>query len=245
VESVRVLIVDDEPPARRELRRLLAAHPNVEVVQEAGSSAQAEVMLRGDPPDVVFLDIQLREDSGLDIVPAVPEKTAIVFVTAFDQYAVRAFELNALDYLLKPVEPERLALALQRVGARDGSHRAQVSAQPARPLDSRDWLFVRSGDRAEFVGVAGITHITAHGDYSLVRTRDGAERLLHVSLNEWERRLPANDFLRIHRSAIVNLQFVVKVEPWTNHGFRVHVKGALEPLTMSRRYAGRMRERMG
>ena len=215
------------------------------LVGEAGSSAQAEVMLRTEPPDLVFLDIQLREGSGLDIVPTVPEKAALVFVSAFEHYAVRAFELNALDYLLKPVEPERLALALRRVGARDGSRPAPIATRSEGPLDSRDWLFVRSGDRAEFVGIAGITSIAAEGDYSLVRTRDGSERLLHTSLNEWERRLPASDFLRIHRSAIVNLRFVTKVEPWTNQGFLVHVEGAPKPLTMSRRYAGRMRERMG
>jgi two-component system LytT family response regulator len=242
---VRVLIVDDEPPARRELRRLLAAHAEVEDVREAGSSAEAEALLRADPPDVVFLDIQLREASGLDVVPAVPERTAIVFVTAFDQYAVRAFELNALDYLLKPVEPERLAIALQRMRAREGSRPAGPPPRSERALDARDWLFVRSGERVEFVGVASITHISADGDYSLVRSHDGSERLLHLALNEWERRLPSNDFLRIHRSTIVNLHFVTKVEPWTNHGFRVHVQGAPEPLTMSRRYAGRMRTRMG
>ena len=242
---MRVLIVDDEPPARREMRRLLAAHPEVDVVQEAASGAQAGLMLRADPPDVVFLDIQLRESSGLDIVPAVPAKTAIVFVSAFDQYAVRAFELNALDYLLKPVEPERLALALRRVAAREAAPYAAPAMAREGPLDSRDWLFVRNGERAEFVGVAGITHITADGDYSLVRTQDGARHLFHIPLNEWERRLPEKDFLRIHRSAIVNLRFVTRIEPWTNQGFRVFVEGAAEPLTMSRRYAGRVRARMG
>jgi two-component system LytT family response regulator len=244
---MRALIVDDEPPARRELRRLLAAHPEVDIVGEAGTCAQAAAMLSRDPPDVVFLDIQLGTMSGMDVVPAVPPATAIVFVTAFDGFAVRAFELNALDYLLKPVEPERLASTLQRVAARGGagSDSDPDPARPATPLEIKDWLFLRSGERAAFVGVATITHITADGDYSCVRTAAGAEWFAHVPLGDWERRLPASDFLRIHRSTIVNLAFVTQVEPWSNHGFLVHLKGAAAPLTMSRRYAGKMRQNLG
>ena len=239
------MIVDDEPPARRELRRLLANHPDVEIVGEAGSARDAQAMLDRDPPDVLFLDIQLRENSGLDLVPDVPEKTAVVFVTAFDKYALRAFDLNALDYLLKPVEPERLALALRRATERAAPAPRPAGAESARPLEPGDWLFLRSGEHAEFVSVTNVTAITADADYSLVRALDGTERLAHVSLNEWERKLPASDFLRIHRSAIVNLKFVAKVEPWTNGGFLVHVKGVVAPLTMSRRFAARMRSRMG
>ena len=244
---MRALIVDDEPPARRELRRLLAAHPDVEIVGEAASSAQAEAMLRQDPPDVVFLDIQLGTTSGMDVVPFAPPHTAIVFVTAFDSFAVRAFELNALDYLLKPVEPERLASTLLRVAARRGAstHSHSSQARPAAPFEKKDWLFLRSGERAEFVSVATITHIVADGDYSCVITANGTKRLAHVPLSDWEQRLPASDFLRIHRSAIVNLRFVTKVEPWSNGGFLVHMKGTPAPLTMSRRYAGRMRESLG
>ncbi len=243
---MRALIVDDEPPARRELRRLLAAHPEVEIVGEAGSARAAQAMLRDDPPDVVFLDIQLRESSGLDLVPAVESRTAIVFVTAFDRHAVRAFELNALDYLLKPVEPERLAIALRRVAERAAaSPPVAAPLEPeSSPLESRDWLFLKSGERAEFVAVGDITHITAEGDYSLVHSVGGVSRLAHVSLQDWERRLPAQEFLRIHRSTIVNLRHVLRLEAWTNQGYRVHVRGVPEPLTISRRYAGRMKERM-
>ena len=241
---MRVVIVDDEPPARRELRRLLAVHPEVEIVGEASSARDAATLLARDPPDVLFLDIQLRENSGLDMVPAVPAETSVVFVTAFDQYAVRAFELNALDYLLKPIDPERLALALRRAAARAAPASPRPRTEAARRLEPLDWLFIRSGERAEFVAVANVTAITANADYSRVRTVEGAERLAHVSLNEWERRLPVHHFLRIHRSAIVNVRFVTEVEPWTNGGFLVHVKGVAEPLKMSRRYAVHMRERM-
>jgi two-component system LytT family response regulator len=239
---VRALIVDDEPPARRELRRLLVAHSNVEVVGEATSTLEAASQIAADPPDVVFLDIQLGSKSGMELVPSVPASTAIVFVTAFDRYAVRAFELNALDYLLKPVEPERLAVALGRVAARAS---APSLTPPSSSLDTRDWLFLRDGEHAEFVAVATITHITAQGDYSSIVTSDGRDRLAHVALADWERRLPAGDFLRIHRSTIVNLGFVTRVEPEVEHRFVVHVKGAKEPLAMSRRHMARVRAILG
>jgi len=240
---VRVLIVDDEPPARRELRRLLAAHSGIEIVGEASSAREANELVRAATPDLVLLDVHLGDGSGFDLLPAVPENTAIVFVTAFDRYAVRAFELNALDYLLKPVEPERLALALRR--AREHAAESRGIEPHPRSLETTDWVFIRAGERAEFVAVSTITHITAEGDYSMLHTADGVSRLAPSSLHLWERRLPASDFLRIHRSAIVSLRFVARVEPWTNQGFRVHVRGAREPLTMSRRYAGRMKARIG
>jgi two-component system LytT family response regulator len=244
---VRALIVDDEPLGRRELRRLLEAHPEVEVIGEAATREEAESLLRRSAPDVVFLDIRLGSASGMDLVPHVPPQTAIVFVTAFDRYAVRAFELNALDYLLKPVEPERLALTLKRVSGPDAPWSVRSEAGTSSPVayEPSDWLFLRDRDRVEFVAVASVTHLTSDGDYTHVWTADGTDRLAKISLNAWERRLPPGDFLRIHRSAIVNLRFVRSVEPATNHGYWVHVRGRNTPLTMSRRHASRMRQRLG
>jgi DNA-binding LytR/AlgR family response regulator len=149
---------------------------------------------------------------------------------------------------------ERGSAADSRVpGAATRGERARHSEPPGAsaragsgtPFEARDWLFFRSGERAEFVAVMNVTAITADADYSRVRTVDGAERLAHVPLGDWERRLPASEFLRIHRSSIVNLTFVTSIEPWTNGGFLVHVRDITAPLTMSRRYAGRMRARMG
>lgn len=239
---VRVVIVDDEPPARRELRRLLSVEAGVKVVGEAASVEEAAALLSRETPDLVFLDVRLRDGSGLDIVSKVPPRTAIVFVTAFDEYAIRAFEVNALDYLLKPVESERLTLALRRVADRE----TRVPPPPRAPvLESGDWLFLRSEHDAGFLSVEEISTIVACADYSIVRNSHGKERMVHVSLNDWERRLPPGDFARIHRSAIVNLRSVLSVEPVASGGYLVHVRGDAKPLTMSRRFAFRLKRRLG
>ena len=235
---LRALIVDDEPLARRELARLLAAEGMVTVVGEAADVAGASRALSRDPPDVLFLDIRLGRESGFTVLPSLPPATALVFVTAFDEYAVRAFELNALDYLLKPVDPERLAVTLQRVRA--GAVR-RASARPAtRSLTTRDWLFLREGGRDSFARVADVAAIVAEGDYTRLLVVGGPSRLVHRSLADWQSRLSDTGFVRIHRSALVNLHHVLEVRS----GRELLVRGVAQPLAMSRRAAALLRQRL-
>jgi two-component system, LytTR family, response regulator len=234
------IIVDDERLARRELRAMLEeSHASaVRVVGEAESVRTAAELVRTGDADVVFLDVQLAGESGLELLPLIDPSVAVVFVTAFDQYAVRAFEVNALDYLLKPVAPARLARAIERLGApNDGLSGPATGAK----LDHQDRLFLRLDDRMGFVKVADIVSIGADGDYSVVRLAGGRTHRARKSLREWAARLPENGFARVHRSAIVNLAFVDRVEEWSHFSYRLYLRGVAEPVTMSRRYAGRLK----
>ena len=239
---LRALIVDDERLARRELARLLAADGGVKVIGEAADVSGAAAALAREPPDVVFLDIRLGRESGFTVLPSLSPGTALVFVTAFDEYAVRAFELNALDYLLKPVDPARLAKTLARLRGARVRHPAARSG--ARTLSSRDWLFLSEGGRDTFLRVAEVAAITAEGDYSRVLAVDGSSRLVHRSLADWLARLPEPSFARIHRSTLVNLNHVVDVRRRPGLGGHVTVRGVTRPLDMSRRAAALLRRRL-
>ena len=235
---ISALIVDDERLARQELRALLAAHPDVQVAGEAASLDEAARQLAREQPDVVFLDIQMPGESGFDLFARAPVAARVIFVTAHDAHALRAFDVNALDYLLKPVAPARLAEALERL-------RRQGGAEPpaARRFEPGDFVFVPIDGRSRFLRLAQVVCIAAQGDATLVTTADGGGGRAPRSLKAWEDRLPPKLFVRIHREAIVNLQYVERIEEWSHDAFQVHLRGRPEPLTLSRRYAARLRAR--
>jgi two-component system LytT family response regulator len=237
------VIVDDERLARSELRTLLEeAHAEqVRVVGEAAGVAEAARVVNTTDADVVFLDIQLAGETGMDLLPLLGPDVDVVFVTAYDEHALRAFEVNALDYLLKPVAPERLALTIGRLAAR------QQPQPPGRePVAYGDRLFLRLGAERAFVRVRDIVAIEAVGDGSTLRLAPQLVRKPSAkSLREWEQRLPDRHFVRIHRSAIVNLEYVERLEPGSQASQRVYLRGLPEPMIMSRRFAARLRDRFG
>lgn len=232
----RALIVDDERLARRELATLLQSCRNVEVAGEADSVRTATLAAERLHPEIIFLDIQMPGESGFDLLPSLPADTAVVFVTAHDEYAVRAFEVNALDYLLKPVHPDRLAATLERILARPAPER-----QSDRKLAYDDRLFVTVGSRPQFVRVDGIAAVEAAGDYTELILRDGTKALMSSPIRAWEQRLPEKHFMRIHRSTIINLEYIERVEAWSDHAYRVHMKEVRRVYAVSRRYAARLR----
>src|SRR5262245_268305 len=193
----KAFIVDDERLARKELRSLLAEHPVIDIIGEAENVEQALQFLRAHRPDVLFLDIQMPGQSGFQLLEQIQPAFKIIFVTAFDDYAIRAFEVNALDYLLKPINPARLAQTIERLSSNEGM------PPTARKLEYTDRLFLEVGERSHFLKVAAIVYINAAGDYSEVFTESGQKSLVLKSLKEWEERLPEKYFTRIHRSTIV------------------------------------------
>jgi two-component system LytT family response regulator len=233
----KAIIIDDERLARKEMRRLLADFDEIAVAGEAENLAEACKLIETEKPDIVFLDIQLSGESGFDLLDQAPKNFKLIFVTAFDAYAVRAFEVNAIDYLLKPVNPERLARAIGRLAENT------APLKPVNPLEFDDRIFLELGERSLFLKVSDISHIIAAGDYSEAFTIDGRKLLIEKPLREWEDRLPEKHFLRIHRQAIVNLDQVEHLEPWFNRTFQVRLKTLKEPLAVSRRYAVKLKNR--
>jgi two-component system, LytTR family, response regulator len=261
VRPLSALIVDDERLARRELRTLLDAHArSIAVVGEAASVREAARRVEALAPDVVFLDVQMPRQSGFELLDQVENTFRVVFVTAYDAYALRAFEVNALDYLLKPVHPDRLARTVGRLLAPEGDappdsprpdaprpDAPRPEAEPAdeggRRLEPDDHLFLSFDRRARFVRVRAIVCVCGAGDYSEVVLEDGQRALVSRTLRQWEDRLPARAFVRIHRASIVNLDFVERVERSDDEAYAVFVRGVAEPLTMSRRQAARVKMR--
>jgi two-component system LytT family response regulator len=233
------VIVDDERLARNKLRSLLAPHPQIRLVGEADSVDSAIETIERTRPDVVFLDIQMPGKSGFELVNRISLPLKIIFVTAFDEYAIRAFEVNALDYLLKPVNPERLAKAIGRIAAPPAA-----SEMAPRTLEYDDFLFLPFGDTSRFLRVRDIKCVRAADVYSEIFTAGGEKTLVLKPLNEWEERLPEKHFARIHRSTIINIEFVERVEKSFNYSFEVYLRGAGESFMMSRRYAARLKDRM-
>ena len=228
----RALIIDDEPPARTVLRLLLSAHPGVEIAGEAGTLRAARELLARPDYDIVFLDIQLRGGTGFDLVSEVRAGAAIVFVTAHDEHALRAFEVNALDYLLKPIKPERLAVSLHRVAAAPVA--APAALPPAR-LRADDTLYVRTDDGARFLPLAAIGAIHSCENYCELHLADGGKLLVRHTLKAWEDTLPAPPFARAHRQAIVNLTHLVRIEDDGADAPLLHLRGGRAPVRASRR----------
>jgi two-component system LytT family response regulator len=240
VEPLRVLLVDDERLARRALRTLLAAEHDVDVVGEASRVDEAEALIRRERPGVVFLDVQLRGETGFDLLARDAGLFHTIFVTAFDAYAVRAFEVHALDYLLKPVDPARLSAALAR--ARDP---AATEAAPTRPPTYRydDLFFHDDARRPRFLRIRDIAFIRAAGNYTELHTATGPPLLVLRSLSTWDAQLVDTPFVRVHRSVLVNLDFVERIERGAGYTYELYVRGQAAPLAMSRRRAMKLKSR--
>lgn len=226
---ISALIIDDEKSARADLRAMLAAHPEVAIAGEAATVKAARVLLTSADYTLVFLDIQLLGGSGFDLVPDVRAGARIIFVTAHNDHALRAFEVNALDYLLKPVKAERLARALARVEPGDDT-------PPGMTLRADDIVHLRSGSVARFAPVGDLTMIEAEENYSLVRLVDGTSILVRRSLKAWEDILPATHFLRVHRTAIVNLTRLVGYRRDGAKSITLQVLGLAAPVSVGRLY---------
>jgi two-component system LytT family response regulator len=228
---VRALIVDDEGLARRELRRLLQDHDRVEIVGEAANIEEALTQIHQLNPGLLFLDIQMPGGSGFDLLARLDEPPQVIFTTAYDQHAVRAFEVNALDYLLKPIEPERLAAALAKVGSRDDARTSDVLAR----------VFVRDGSRCWFIPLREVRLISAEGNY--LRLSWGTlQPLLARPLTVLEQRLDPQLFFRANRGQIINLDFIETVEVGLGGRLHVQLRGGPE-VEISRRQAQLFRRR--
>lgn len=229
---MKALIIDDERLARAELRRLLEPHAEIEIAGEARDAEEALAQIERLQPDLLFLDIQMPGRNGFDLLAQLDRVPLVIFTTAYDEYALKAFEVNALDYLLKPIAPDRLDATLARAAARK-----------ARPmLEATQRIFVKDGERCWFVTLSDVVLLESEGNYS--RLYFGGNRpLLLRSLNYLEERLDPAIFFRAGRKHILNLRFIESIDPWANGGFLVHLKGNFQ-VEMSRRQAHKFKDLM-
>lgn len=232
---MKALLIDDERLARVELRRLLKNHPEIEIIGEAQNADDALEQIRHLEPEILFLDIQMPGRNGFQLLEELDEVPAVIFTTAHDEYALKAFEVSALDYLVKPIVPARLAVAIATVSARVAPSSAEPRASVARQI------FVKEGDRCWFLPLKEIILLESEGNYA--RLIFGPNRpLLLRSLNYLEARLDPEMFFRASRKHIINITAIEAVDPWINGGLRVKLRGGHE-VEMSRRQARQFQER--
>jgi len=237
---LKAVVIDDEPAARDDLRRLLAAHADVVIVGEAGRLAAAEELLRAADYDLVLLDVELRGGTGFELLPHVRPEARTIFVTAHSQYAVRAFEINALDYLVKPIAPARLEAALRRAG----SHAAD-SAPMRDALVPTDLVHVKIGNgTTRFIAVADIAVIESDENYSRVMLGDRTSLHVRRTLKSWEDALGSAHFARVHRTTIINLARYRGSDRQTDETRLLHLDGIAEPVRASFRYLPELRTRL-
>lgn len=238
---MRALVIDDERLARKELISLLAEHPQIEVIGEAVNADEAFEMINKLDPDLLFLDIQMPGKTGFELLEMLDRVPAVIFTTAYDEYALQAFDVNALDYLLKPIQPERLTECISKV-----SEQTQASSdseqETNKKLGLEDQVFVKDGDKCWFVGLSKIRLFESDGNYIKVHF-DTNRPMIHKSLNALDEKLDQRSFFRASRKHIINLSWLESIEPWFNGGLMVKLKGG-DKVEVSRRQAAKFKEMM-
>ncbi len=235
---MKALVIDDERLARKELIKLLDEFAIMNVVGEAANADEALELIEKHNPDILFLDIQMPDKTGFELLEMLDNVPQVIFTTAYDEYALKAFEVNALDYLLKPIDPDRLKGSIDKL----------VKVEPApqitetKLLGLQDQVFVKDGDKCWFVKLENVRYFESDGNYIKVFF-DNVKPMIHKSLNALDEKLSDRDFFRASRKHVINLSWVEDIETWFNGGLMVKLKGG-DKLEVSRRQAAKFKERM-
>lgn len=244
---IKAILIDDERLARTELRKLLVEFPEIEIIAEAANASEGVERIEAMNPDLIFLDIQMPGKTGFEMLGELHKVPHVIFTTAYDEYALKAFEVNALDYLLKPVEPKRLADAIQKLQQledKDYSNGASANSGFINRslLGDESQVFVKDGERCWFVKLSEIRLFESVGNYAKVYFGTNKPLILK-SLNALEERLDEKTFFRANRKHIVNLKMIDKIEPYFNGGLLLDMKGG-EKIEVSRRQTVKFKEMM-
>ncbi len=240
--AIKSIIIDDERLARNELKKLVLAHPEIEIVDEASNVDEGLEKIELLNPDLIFLDIQMPGKTGFDLLTELERSPKVIFTTAYDEYALKAFEVNALDYLLKPIEPKRLADAISKLVYELEKEKMGDPAFSRGTLTENDQVFVKDGERCWFVKLNEIRLFESVGNYAKVFFGTNKPLILK-SLNALEERLDNRVFFRANRKHIINLRWIEKIEPYFNGGLLVELKGG-EKIEVSRRQTVKFKEMM-
>lgn len=233
---MKVLIIDDSRLARNELRRLLQKFPEVEICGEAANAEQAREAIREHSPETIFLDIEIPGENGFELLASLDRVPGVIFTTAYDEFAVQAFEQNAVDYLVKPIDPGRLGKALDRAVNQPSAPRREAEEK----MGPEDQVFVKDGEKCWFVKLKQIRFFETYGNYSKIYF-DEEKVLVNKSLNYLEARLNPRRYFRANRQFIINLNHVKRIHPWNNEAFRVEMNCGTE-IDISRRKSQRFKE---
>lgn len=238
---MKALIVDDERLARKELTNLLQEYQEVEIVGEAVNAEDAEEKIKSLKPDLLFLDIQMPGKTGFELLESLDTVPEVVFTTAYDEYALKAFDFNALDYLLKPIEPDRLKETVTKLIQRKEKEEVEETANDQK-LGLQDRVFVKDGDKCWFVKLENIRLFESDGNYIKIYF-ENFKPMIHKSLNALDEKLDDRSFFRASRKHIINLTWVESIESWFNGGLMVVLRGG-DKVEVSRRQAARFKEMM-
>jgi two-component system LytT family response regulator len=239
---MRTLIIDDERLARKELNSLLADFTEIEIVGEAVNVDDAIEKIDQLHPELIFLDIQMPGKTGFELLESLDKAPKVIFTTAYDQFALKAFEVNALDYLLKPIDKDRLAKSINKLKDEEPEVLKQEFNAISSKLGSSDQVFVKDGEKCWFVKLEKIRLFESDGNYMKVYF-DTFRPMIHKSLNALDEKLDDRSFFRASRKHIINLGWVDTIEPWFNGGLMVQLKGG-ERVEVSRRQASKFKDQM-
>ena len=239
---MKALIIDDERLARKELTNLLRDHHEIEIIGEAVNADDAFQKIQTLDPELLFLDIQMPGKTGFDLLEMLDRVPKVIFTTAYDEYALKAFEVNALDYLLKPIQPDRLSESIRKLFHQEEEGSAPATQTGERKLGANDQVFVKDGDKCWFVRLSDVRMFESDGNYIKVYF-DNFKPMIHKSLNALDERLDDRTFFRASRKHIINLHWVEKIEPWFNGGLMVQLKGGGR-IEVSRRQSSKFKEMM-
>jgi two-component system LytT family response regulator len=242
ITPIKAIIIDDERLARNELKKLLLEHPEVTIIEEAAKATEGIEKIESFNPDLIFLDIQMPGKTGFDLLSELERAPKVIFTTAYDEYAFKAFEVNALDYLLKPIEPKRLSDAIHKVQAELAKEQLGLQGANKGPLTDMDQVFVKDGERCWFVKLSEVRLFESVGNYAKVFFGTNKPLVLK-SLNALEERLDERIFFRANRKHIINVKWIEKIEPYFNGGLLVELMGG-EKIEVSRRQTVKFKEMM-
>lgn len=238
-DTIKSVVVDDVDMMRATLKKVLDGFPNIEIIGEASDYESAREVINETKPDLVFLDIDLNGLTSIDLLNEINCSPKIIFITSHPDFAIKAFELNAVDYILKPISGDRLKKAIDRVTEMND----EGGSMPATTFDDSEERFkpdqiilLNFDSKLTFIKIQDINYIEAFGNYTKIYMNDGKLSITYNSIKNWDNRLPSDVFIQIHRSTIVNLLNVAKIEKWTNDTGRLFLKGIEKPFEISRSY---------
>lgn len=243
-DLIKTVIIDDVESIRAVLKKLLSNYENILIKGEAADVDSAIELIREEKPDLLFLDIDLNGLISLDILKSIDYEPMVVFITSHTSFAVKAFELNAVDYMLKPISSERLTKAIEKV--RNKWHKLDAASDKddeESVFEPDHMVLLNFDDKFSFVRVNEITHVEAYGNYTKIYVNDGRMSIAYNSLKNWITRLPTDLFIQIHRSTLINMSYVNKIEKWSNDTGRIFLKDHVQPLEISRSYFFELKKR--